>query len=1481
MSERQMRPPLRELVRDWLAGGAARRLSRAADRLAAGFPEPPSGGVASDGAVRDYGGALRLALRVDPPRAEEIFRSYDARIPPERYPLTAADESWLTELTTRADRHALTVVFEVATRLRLPELQIRARDRMTVLLATGADADAIVIDFERWRAQGLLEAGTVTRVLGGFVARGSLARDEQLWRLFFEHLPSGLVPDLFEVRCFLGHGAAAVRLAETPAQVRQALDCCLRSTDVDDVAAGLVLARERADERVAALVDRLADLLFDAGRYAEALSAYQEAGQPGKVSRCHEELGEFFEAMATCPADRTERLGTLADRCRTGIHRLIDRQEFTEAARQVQGVIAHLDRASEPAEALTARRADLTDLRATLLGATRRHFGELVRHSTGQQGVYRAWSRFEEAAGEPAQAARRAEDGGEFFRANQLFLQARQFGEAVRVLREDHTPDALAARAEACEAGGDVAGAARLYERIGQRERAVPLFMAAGEFAAAATCLVQWLGGAAAEDARLAECLRRTGDYDELARRCIAAVAARGASSLAAETLRQLTDDGLVPRHRAAEVSGALDSLGARERHQFEERAQAWVGQARADVDTRFSDIWGFDLGTTTCAAAVYDTESRQPVFCPWRGQVHFASTVSLDREGNELVGLSGEETLAPWLVGHIDAAKRRMGRGTVYKVRNRAFRPEEVAARLIRHARGLVETFLAGQVRERVAELARAEIGVVRKEWLSWAEQNHDLRLDRPRVVVTIPAYFANNQKAATRSACRIAGVELVRLIHEPTAACITAARERRLTDAIAVVDLGAGTLDLSLLDVGDSVYDVRDVGGDTQFGGKDLDAAITRALVTRLERQGIAVPARGAVRRRLEIAAESLKVDLSAQEHASYELRGLGDRDVRLELSRAELADILAEPLARLRKVCADFRSSLGTRPKHLVLVGRPMLSPLARETVEDAFGLARTVVSDPRTAVASGAALLGAMRAGSLDDVLLLDVTPLSLGIRIRDEHDRESLSELIPRNTTIPTKRSDVYTTHDDLQTVVRIEIFNGALDQESKIGQFELTGIPPAEKGVPKIDVTFEIDADCVLAVTARDQGTGKSNSIRIADTTLLSPREVADLTRRYEHQRETEQRQRDATDLRDRLRQLVESTMDDDSGAAWQEFRHRQRTHRPAPGAADAETRVLLVEMFNEVNQTELDLDLARRALRESAVASLDYLEEPHNDVDADLAETTRLTDELNARTAGLRELTTKVARWNAVLVRLALDEPDPLQRFRNHYAAGDHRQALAAHPQPPADAGDIRRYAHCLAETGDLDGYRALRHAAGSSPGPVPAALVRIQVAGSPPGAGFLVQDWLVVTSRSWLTDSDTIVVETGDGARATTRVHLPDSPDNDLAVLRLAAPVAVVPLRLGYAKLVRIGDPVWTPDPADTAARVTGLIDQFESVADLQVFRTGVRIPPSGAGGPVLNDLGEVIGVIVSGKTDGARVLSVDALDPLLGDAGFDRHG
>ncbi|MFF1921286.1 Hsp70 family protein [Streptomyces sp. NPDC058221] len=1491
-----------------LGMGPQQRLKRAVNRLRTAFDaSPPLTGKESERAARDYGAALRLAVEQEPPLAAHLLRDYDSRIPSDHYPLAFGpkDATWLAGLAERDDRHVLTVAFELGVRLRLDEVRSRARDRMADLLGRERDADRLVSYLQRCKDVGLLDADTVTRAVRGHLVNVALSRDTQLWSAFFDQLPEALLPELCEVHCFLGRGADAVRLADTNALRRQALDCCARSPRLDDVRAGLGLAHGRADTEAAQrLEERAGDLLFDAGEFTQALTSFEAAGRPDRASECLERLGRIHDALDACPADRAERVGRLVGLCRPEVDALVEQGEFTEAARTAKELTGHLDRAALDS-------AELTATRAAVAAEGRQHFRSLLARAEApseQQAVLARWSRFEEESGEPAQAARRAAEGGDRYRAHRLYRSAGRFGEADLVLRHDETPEGLTARAEARESGGDLLGAARLYADAGEQEPALDLFMRAGAYGMAADSLLRWHGDRAMDDPRLAECLLRSGRFEELVRLYAQAVESGDRRDGLADELHGLRHNPALPPSLAPGIDRALDALDGTVRRRFEERAQAWVAQARAETDRRYAGIWGLDLGTTTCAAAVYDTEAGKLVLCPWKGRTHFASTLSLDRQGNELVGLADEEILADWVVGHISASKRAMGTRTVYRIRDRSYRPEEVAARLIRHARGLVEGYLATRVRERVGELAQAELGRVREDWLSWAERHHDLRLDRPRVVLTIPAYFLNNQKHATRDACRIAGVDVVRLIHEPTAACITATRERRLSGRVCVVDLGAGTLDACVVEVEDNVHDVHQVLGDTHYGGKDFDASVSRALAERLKRQGIDVPEKGVARRRLEVAAEYLKIGLSSQEHTDYALHSfIEGKDVNLELGRAELADILEQPLRTLRRTCAEFKESLDSQPAHLVLVGGPMLSPLVRETVEEVFGRKRTVVADPRTAVACGAALQGAVLDGSLRDLLLLDVTPLPLGISVLDEEQQQVLSTLIQRNMTIPTVGRDVFTTTRDNQSAVRIEVFNGQLDAKSRIGQILLEGIPPAPAGVPKIEVQFSIDASCVLEVTARDQGTGQSKSIRVTDSTLLSPNEVDDMTHRHELQAEL-------ADLRKRLRSMADEAEAGDGEVAWRELRQRLSAYRPSQAPTDPETQRMLGEIFNEANDREVELLLTEEPLRDLAAKAREYLNrtmgpagaEPGSTPDQDLAEARHLAAELGGLLDRLRPQLARLTAWNALLVRLATAEPDPLRRFRTAHDSGEYARALAALSglsAPLESPEDLRRQLRSLAEVGDADGYRdALAAHAGRlgavllDPERPDLFLERfrsalVTVTGQAAGSGFLISDRLVVTNRHLLPDDGRaeagveVRVE-GMGTRAVERVFLPDSRRSDVAVLRLADPVApetAVPLRLGHAKLLGIGDRVWAagPPPRDL---LHGVVDRFESFPeqDLRLFRTGLRLPPRCSGGPLLNDLGEAVGILTIGEGgatgDGLFALTADALAPLLDSAGFD---
>jgi molecular chaperone DnaK len=1472
---------------DW---GAERRLHR----LETAFADAAPTGKRLEKTARDYGRALVDALREQPSLARRLFGDYDARIPGDVYGTAFPQEhkDLLPGFASSEDLDVLTVTFEVAVRLGLPSVRDGARDRMAGLLGAKGDADRLVARFNRWQELDVLDRETVARALRGHLKGSAFSRDDALWNAFFAGLPESLVPDLFAVHAFLGHGTQAIRLANTAVERQRALSCCLQSSRLDDVRSGIELARREGAETLTALEERAAELLFGREEYAEALSHFRAAGRPERESECHEQLGRFGEALATCPADRPDRLERLAAACWLEIDGLVERAEYTEAVQRAQAVVVRLGEAATPTAEIGSRLLESSGRREAIVTMGRRHYAGMAERAApdDKDTVYRQWSRFEESAGELFGAAEQAERGADLYRAHGLYLKAGRPGDAERVLRNE--PGGWRARADAREAGGDVVGAAELHAEAGEPEEAAALYLRADRHADAARCLIAWRGEDAIEDARFVECLRRSGAIERLAGLCLRAVERKGRATAGFEELRRLRDESLLPPHLEAEGVQVLEALGAQGRKPFEERSAAWVSQARNEIEERYARIWALDLGTTTCAVAIYDRQTGQPVLCPWKGRSFFASTLTIDEAGNEIVGVSGEEVLAGWVKGFIGAAKRRIGGSTKYRVRGRVYRTEEVAARLIAHARRMVEDFLAARVLERVGELARADLGEVRSEWLDWLANERDLRLRRPRAILTIPAFFRNNQKQATRNACRIAGVELERLIHEPTAACIAAARQRRLSGEVIVVDLGAGTLDISALYVDEDLYDVHQVRGDNDFGGKDFDAVVVRALERRLARDGVVVPAKGRQRLRFEIAVEYLKIGLSAQPYAAYPLPGFNDDlGFRLEMSRDELAEILAEPLRTLRDTCEKLKASLRERPEHLVLVGGPMLAPQVAGLVEEVFGLRRKVLADPRTAVATGAAFQAAVLSGVLKNQVLMDVTPLALGLLVAPGKGEQEFSPLVAADTHIPTKRHGTYTTTRDDQDVVLIQIYNGDLRPESKIGEFQLGDIPPAPAGEPEIEVTFAIDSSCVLEVTARDKLTGNRNSIKVADTTLLSPDDVTRMTERHEEQLEREAQRRQLAELRGELAELVEEGRRGDAEPLFKEFRQRLESHRTVRADLDPGTERVLREIYSPA-ATDLETELlsTRTPLLDLAAKAQEYLAGE----EADLAEGRHLRERLGELLDRVRPGLAQVRLWNAVLARLATTEADPLRRFRGHHAAGDHARALEALAElakPLTDPDDVRRRLHCLAGTGAADDYRRtladnaeLLGAAvldPERPGEflrrARSALVRMPSGGS----GFLISDRLVVTTRLDGPAPSELDIETGTGGpRRVGHVFAPDSPHLNVVLLQLSEPVPTPPLMFGHATFVRIGDPVYAVGSSGESL-VRGVVDAFESFPeqDLSLYRVGLRVPPGSIGGPLFNQLGEVVGVLTgpARSEEVAFAITTDNLAALLTGAGF----
>ncbi|MFD8308926.1 Hsp70 family protein [Streptomyces sp. NPDC059690] len=1512
---------------DAFLGGGRRRLRRAVNRVDAALSFSVLSAAELDRGARYYRRALRLALRLAPGQALHLFATYDRRVPDARYAQAFGpeDEGWLTSFAGRGNHEALMVVFELAGRLGSSRLQRLARDALTAHLAQSHDAALLIRNFERWRVLGLLEGDGWVWTLQQHATRVPLERNAELWTPFLRELPDSGLPRMFAVHLLLGRAADAAALAVGPDEQRRALDCCLRSRDLRALRKGLGVARALGDDDAARkLQRRLGNLLFEAGRYGDALPYYQDTGMLERSSECHRLLGRPLEALAGSPDDQPHRLLALIDACVPRLGELVERNAYAEAASRVQQLSEALRRLRTRTSEVAIRQEDIAARRDAVLREGRDHFRRrlLVTQEHDQPEVHAAWCAFEEAAGELVEAAARAEAAGKLYRAHELYRRAGWYGEADRVLHGDLTTRGLKARAAVLTAGGDLPRAAQVREEAEDWEEAITLLLAEKDLDGAIRCLRRKLGEEAVEDPRLAEWLWATGEVDALIRLCLTAIERKGASTRAVAELRDISarlgaNPGRfgIEAELAPRIRDTLDALDAAARKEFEDRVPAWIAQARREIDERFSNIWGLDLGTSQCAAAIYDSVSGEPVACEWKGRHQFPSTLCVDKEGNELIGLTIEQIQTGGPMAFIRDIKRSMGTATTIRAFSRRYRPEEVAARFVRHARQIVENFLAAQVRNRVADLAHAELDHVDPEWLNWAERQHNYPLSRPKAIVTIPAHFPSKARSATRDACDIAGVKLVRMIHEPTAACVAANFQHKgaLDDAVTVVDLGAGTLDISHMDIGGGVHQVKQIFGNNDCGSRDFDPLITQALKRQLERQGLQVPSVAATRR-LEVAAEAIKISLSTRREAEFPLpRFVNDETVQVSLDRAQLADILAPPLDALRRFCAKVRTKLHEQPDHLILVGGPMLSPLVRELFEKAFGVRRTASGDPRSAVSHGAALVAAQLDGRLTSALIVDVTPFALGIRTQGRTTRNQFTTLIDPNSTIPTRRSQVFTTEKDDQPNVSVEIFSGVVSPDTQIGAFALDGIRPARRGTPQIEVTFELDASCVLNVTARDRDTGNCRSIQVSDPTLLTPEQVADMTDRLKRVTDLERLRRERDEVCDRLGTLVVAAEEGNGTAEWNEFQHRLDAFSTPPTLLDAATQRTLASMYAEAAPTGLDLAASHDALTRQCAAARALLAGLRS---ADL--TASLVDE--ARTLGQRMVLAldqrgshqrKVAAWNSVLIRSAVTRQELLTRFRDLYARDDLSDALSVLDGLSLRldrTDDIKRLLHCIARTGDLltryDRYRttALDYAdrlavcplppAGPEglPQPVRSALVGI-VARDTDGtlvrrAGFLVTDRLVATVWQHPARPDRVAVR-GDGFEAAVKEALLPGPESaHIAILRLARPVPATPLHIGYPELTRLGGPVWAPAPRSgerLGSFMTSTVIDRDNVPERQLsfIRTSLRLPPDHAGAPLLNDLGEAIGLVCIGDpastTPAGCAVSVDALTAVLARAGW----
>jgi molecular chaperone DnaK len=534
--------------------------------------------------------------------------------------------------------------------------------------------------------------------------------------------------------------------------------------------------------------------------------------------------------------------------------------------------------------------------------------------------------------------------------------------------------------------------------------------------------------------------------------------------------------------------------------------------------------ILGIDLGTTNSAMAIMEGGDAT-VISNAEGNRTTPSVVAVNKNGERLVGQVAKRQAVVNSENTIHGVKRLIGR---------KFDDEEVQ----RDVKLMPYEIKKGEEGVKVTmgekEYSPEEISaMVLKKLKTDAEEYVGETINE--AVITVPAYFDDAQRQATKDAGKIAGFEVKRIINEPTAAALAYGLDKQEEEKIAVFDLGGGTFDISILELGDGVFEVKSTHGDTHLGGEDFDLTIMNHLIEEFKKQeGIDVSDDKAAVQRLKEAAEKAKTELSSTKETDINLPFLtadseGPKHFEYKLTRSKLEQLVGDLIARTEQPCKDALKDAGVKAEDInqvILVGGMTRMPAVQEKVKEIFGKDPLKGVNPDEVVALGAAIQGGVLGGDVKDVLLLDVTPLSLGI----ETEGGISTKLIERNTTIPTSKSQTFSTAADNQNSVEINVLQGeremAADNKS-LGRFILDGIPPAPRGVPQIEVTFNIDANGILNVSAKDKSSGKEQSITIENSGNLDEEEVEQMRQDAEAHAEEDKKKREVAEARNQLETAI------------------------------------------------------------------------------------------------------------------------------------------------------------------------------------------------------------------------------------------------------------------------------------------------------------------------------------------------------------------
>jgi molecular chaperone DnaK len=512
----------------------------------------------------------------------------------------------------------------------------------------------------------------------------------------------------------------------------------------------------------------------------------------------------------------------------------------------------------------------------------------------------------------------------------------------------------------------------------------------------------------------------------------------------------------------------------------------------------------GIDLGTTNSCIAFYEGGEATVIENAEGGRVT-PSVVAFTKSGERLVGMIAKRQAVTNSDRTISSIKRKMGSKHRVKIDDKEYSPQEISAMILQKLKTDAEAYLGEKIME---------------------------------AVITVPAYFEDSQRKATKDAGKIAGMKVLRIINEPTAAALAYGLDKEQDQKIMVFDLGGGTFDVSILDIGDGVFEVKATSGNNYLGGDDYDKKIMEWLIAEFKKnQGIDLSGDKMAMQRLIEAAEKAKCELSTAQTANINLPFItadesGPKHLEMTLTRAKLVQLVSDLLDKCVGPTKRAMEDAGLKPgdlDHVLLVGGQTRMPAVREMVRKLTGREPRKDINPDEVVAVGAAIQAGVLKGEVKDVLLLDVTPLSLGIETKGG----VFTRLIERNTTIPTRKSEIFSTAEDNQTTVEIHVLQGERPMAAfnkTLGRFQLVGIPPALRGIPQIEVSFDIDANGIVNVLAKDLGTGNEQKVTITSSAGISDEDIEKMVKESEIHAEEDKKKREEAEIRNNADNIIYST---------------------------------------------------------------------------------------------------------------------------------------------------------------------------------------------------------------------------------------------------------------------------------------------------------------------------------------------------------------